>query len=431
MEINRKQQIEKDLDRCEDIIDISERLLQTGFKNDCDLTSLNNQLRELKEDLKDQKAKLEKEIFEIAVVGREKAGKSSLLNAWLDFDLLPCEHTRCTYTTTEIRSCCGKEQQKYRIEYFSIQKFKRKLKTLEEDLSKNSENSLLKKEIDEINQLWNEINSHLDKATIEKYFEDFKDVQVELKAAISDPGQARAISKVCIWTNILKDNEQEHDKTSYEANIVLYDVPGYDAPITLHKELTKEKIKSVDAILFAKLFRQPDLVEPEIDILSISEKSNQYIKFNDKIIVALTCCDLVSSPQEYNDLVAKNNTAWNEWQVNPSRIIPICSIAELNSDSIAKKTVMTKLQSLNNGRTGFLELKNAVRLCVEESRNNLAMNRCSKLKERIVEFNRRLSAIIKFIYNIDFKNENLNEIEIEKIYSDWWMKVFLKEISTF
>ena len=42
-------------------------------------------LNELKKDLDDQLLRLQKTTYEIAVVGTEKAGKSSLLNAWIGF----------------------------------------------------------------------------------------------------------------------------------------------------------------------------------------------------------------------------------------------------------------------------------------------------------------------------------------------------------
>ncbi len=41
----------------------------------------------------------------MAVIGTEIAGKSSILDAWFKCDLLLNDPIRCTYTTTDIRSC--------------------------------------------------------------------------------------------------------------------------------------------------------------------------------------------------------------------------------------------------------------------------------------------------------------------------------------
>ena len=48
--------------------------------------------------------KLKKREFTVAIVGLEKAGKSTLANALLNLNVLPEYTERCTYTTTEIRA---------------------------------------------------------------------------------------------------------------------------------------------------------------------------------------------------------------------------------------------------------------------------------------------------------------------------------------
>ena len=65
-------------------------------------------------------AKLKLREFSVAVVGLEKAGKSTLANALLSVVLLPEYTERCTYTTTEIRA--GNEDIA-EIYFFSKEKF--------------------------------------------------------------------------------------------------------------------------------------------------------------------------------------------------------------------------------------------------------------------------------------------------------------------
>ena len=60
--------------------------------------------------------KLRSQEFEIAVVGLEKAGKSTLSNALIRVNVLPAESERCTYTKTEIRS--GTED-RAEVEFYS------------------------------------------------------------------------------------------------------------------------------------------------------------------------------------------------------------------------------------------------------------------------------------------------------------------------
>ena len=53
----------------------------------------------------------------------EKSGKSSLINAWIETSLLPTAAERCTYTTTEVKSCLEPSQQVVKIEYYTREEF--------------------------------------------------------------------------------------------------------------------------------------------------------------------------------------------------------------------------------------------------------------------------------------------------------------------
>ena len=63
--------------------------------------------------------KLEKNEFEISIVGLEKAGKSSFANAMIGNDILPSKEARCTYTSTSIRY----GENRATVRFFSRQEF--------------------------------------------------------------------------------------------------------------------------------------------------------------------------------------------------------------------------------------------------------------------------------------------------------------------
>ena len=174
---------------------------------------LQKDLNEIRHDLDDQLKRFRKKQFEIAVVGREKSGKSSLLNAWIGFELLPSDRNRCTYTTTEIRSCVSLSDQKYLIEYLSSDEFKLNYNNI---ANSHASKELQQKEYTEIDEKYEEIRLHLNKPNVIRSFEDFNEVKNELKSAISEVGHARAVKKICIWT----------PKISSSDHVVLYDVPG-------------------------------------------------------------------------------------------------------------------------------------------------------------------------------------------------------------
>ena len=62
-----------------------------------------SEIRKLREEASVLHNKLDKNEFEIAIVGLEKAGKSTFANAMMGNDILPSKDARCTYTSTSIR----------------------------------------------------------------------------------------------------------------------------------------------------------------------------------------------------------------------------------------------------------------------------------------------------------------------------------------
>ena len=104
--------IKEQLEQCMNVLRAIQELIKfIGIKDLRD--SHGNSELELRTNLEDQLRLIDKPYFEVAVVGKEKAGKSMLLNGWLDFHLLPAKKERCTYTTIEIRSCVSSHDEKY------------------------------------------------------------------------------------------------------------------------------------------------------------------------------------------------------------------------------------------------------------------------------------------------------------------------------
>ena len=67
-------------------------------------------------------ARLKSREFAVAVVGLEKAGKSTLGNALINSEILPEYTERCTYTTTELRAGDRNEAE---ITFYSVEEFSR------------------------------------------------------------------------------------------------------------------------------------------------------------------------------------------------------------------------------------------------------------------------------------------------------------------
>ena len=64
--------------------------------------------------------KLEKNTFDVSIVGLEKTGKSTFANAFMGIDILPTKDARCTYTATNI--CYGNDD-KAEVKFFTRDEF--------------------------------------------------------------------------------------------------------------------------------------------------------------------------------------------------------------------------------------------------------------------------------------------------------------------
>ena len=90
--------------------------------------------------------RLERGEFHIAVVGSEKAGKSTFINAWLGCDLLPSDMQRCTFTTTHLHSETDNARQRLVIQPKTVQGMQELLSTLNKMKEGDSETANQAKE---------------------------------------------------------------------------------------------------------------------------------------------------------------------------------------------------------------------------------------------------------------------------------------------
>jgi len=193
---------------------------------ECDnKTKMKTSYDELNAKCSDQKSRMNNSGFKVAIIGLEKAGKSTLINAWIGWDdFLPTASNRCTYTLTRILST--DRRQKYEIEYFTKSEFYLRYDKLKEEQAKtNNPNSPLNREIEEIRQGLTEINNYLDKPLQTVSVDDYnsESIKQDIKSFITIPSKARAIKNISFWVANLNDIN----------NFTLYDAPGYDSPITL------------------------------------------------------------------------------------------------------------------------------------------------------------------------------------------------------
>ena len=200
--------------------------------------------------------KLESKEFSVAIIGLEKAGKSTLGNALIKSIVLPEYTERCTYTKTEIRAG---EEDKTEISFYNKEEFNQNFKKMCDDVQYSG-----KWNLSEFNQYWEEVSQDKDRQTLFRTFNGttVEDIREILKGVpiigkllgtpakeFTNPKDAR------VYITGIKEYNKEDNTVVRTAepyavknvkitstqlgdmsNIVLYDVLGFDSPTEIHKK---------------------------------------------------------------------------------------------------------------------------------------------------------------------------------------------------
>lgn len=274
--------------------------------NTLDLISgeMEKKLRELKQAAERYKQKLEKNEFEIAIVGLEKAGKSTFANAMMGLNILPSDERRCTYTSTKI--CSGDDtavvkmfskgefddnfksrllemgivseenRNSYSFETLTLSSYKTMFDNLDEKTKK-----LYRADVNE------DVTNILEnKTTINKFlgqgilppFSGEELTSDTFKRFIRNPEYALAVKEISIKSSQLK---QEY---------VIYDVPGFNSPTQIHKQQTREFMRRADAIIMVAFAPKPSFDE---SIVNFFTKETDYdgVEFGEKMFVFANAAD--------------------------------------------------------------------------------------------------------------------------------------------
>ena len=254
--------------------------------------------------------KLASNEFEIAIIGLEKAGKSTFANALMGIDILPSMDARCTYTSTSIRYGDSDEAE---VVFYTREEFARNftdsLKTMGIEHAENLDFTTLS--LSKYQELYNSLpvnnytsnlsadieNIIMHRDTLLRYIGMPKKVfkgageleSQELKNFIQNPAYAIAVKEITIRSSMLRDMQ----------NAVIYDVPGFDSPTQMHKEQTIHMMKTCDVIVMIASAEAPSIRGPQVQIFE-SEVDEDGIPFNEKIFIFGNKADRANDSLEKN-----------------------------------------------------------------------------------------------------------------------------------
>lgn len=258
---------------------------------------ITKQLRIYQEKCEKLYNKLDKNEFEIAIVGLEKAGKSTFGNALMENRILPDADERCTYTSTCIRYGQDCAVVKFFTSHEMDEVLRGYLKTLGvenvdtytfQSLSKGEYLALFSK-LDQRDKDRYENTVHQDVLNLidnkneilsqyvgkpDRIFEGEDLYQDDFKAYIVSPRVAVAVKEVSI----------ESSRLGKLSNAVIYDVPGFDSPTSMHLEQTKERMKEADAIMLIASAEKPSFTAPALNMFQeVVDEDN--VSLGDKLFI--------------------------------------------------------------------------------------------------------------------------------------------------
>jgi GTPase SAR1 family protein len=212
--------------------------------------------------------KLQSNEFEIAIVGLEKAGKSTFANALIENSILPSAPERCTFTETRLVS--GPDRAT--IEFYTKAEFNDIFRaTLKEIHFPNAENESYETlSLPAFESYFTDLeqkDNQLYKSHVGKTDEEIKDI-LKNREKIKLGGKIKEFAgdELCqdVFQSYIKGDDQgadtskprsvkkvqiESSKLKQLETAVIYDVPGFDSPTKIHIRQTEERLKAADAII--------------------------------------------------------------------------------------------------------------------------------------------------------------------------------------
>ena len=330
-----------------------------------------NELERLRKRNQKVLTKLRTREFTVAVVGLEKAGKSTLGNALLKRNILPEYFERCTYTTTKI---CTGDQDHGRIYFYSAEEFKKNFAdTLKIVLQYPQHADFDTMDLNTFSRWWETMadknpslykdqdnktaadvkvmlegrniirgllgnspkdfyGDELETNTFKIFITGIKGFKIVNKRKVAErSAEPYAVKEIIIESSNL--NEMK--------DIVLYDVPGFNSPTELHEKQTLAMLKEADAIiLVTNAGVTPNLDKSQLTILR-NGRDEENIPLSDKAFVFGNQIDRANTSDEANNTIEILKSDSSKYGVAKQQHVFVGSArAYLESHGIALNTLI-------------------------------------------------------------------------------------------
>ena len=367
--------------------------------------------------------RLRKREFRIAIVGLEKAGKSTFLNAWLECDLLPAKAARCTFTTTQIYSVIHEAEQRLEVQTKTDTQF---FKLLEDLKSANAHEDL-----NTIRQHQTTLDQVRQEGNLTIPFTRLEDIKEQLKKYVADERYAHAVLEARLYTNKLAQAE----------DIVFYDVPGLDSGLAKHVDEAQKMLSDCDAVILVQRFTS--LREKELEIIKFTEQGDKNITVADKLFVFLSRIDSLPSPEAFQQHIREAAEDWARRANLPNdRIVSGSAGAYLVLNGLAERqtqleigdidlikaqlkrlTNISDFQELSSQCTGIPTIKNKIFHYINTERVTVLQKRCDTSIAKILDAAQEIYNNTKQHYPENPEEAKRFEEERQRVsFTEWWKK---------
>lgn len=365
--------------------------------------------------------RLRKREFRIAVVGLEKAGKSTFINAWLECDLLPAKGGRCTFTTTQIYSVKTESEQRLEVQTRTEEQFIHLLKALETVGAKEDLKTIREYETT-LRQVRKEGNLVIP-------FTRLEDIREQLKKYVADEKYAHAVLEARLYTNKLAQAE----------GIVFYDVPGSDSGLAKHVDEAQQMLSDCDAVIVIQRFRS--IREAELEIIKFTEQGDKNITIADKLFVFLSHIDSLGSAEALKTHIAEASQDWSKRANLPqNRIVSGSAGAYLILNNLAEEHTQLEIGKASNLQdklitltgikddemlktqgTGIPEIKQKIFDYINTERVAILKKRCETSIDKIINTSEEIYHLVNQRFSENPEEAQRFEEERRRIsFSEWW-----------
>ncbi|CAF1425241.1 unnamed protein product [Adineta ricciae] len=375
-------------------------------------------LNEMLEQLKRLKAISEKEHNTICIIGLEKAGKSSFINALLGFELLPFRIERCTQIQTILKPPSKENPDLFAtIEFYDQNEFSSLIDNLPKE-KEETDNAYQKR----ATLIYQTRQEHVSKDALIKHYQASNDAQAqaiikELHKYIANEVFLNIVKHVIIYTAKLPGKDY-----------ILLDVPGCDSPVAEHRASAIRAVQNSDAFLFLTDGQRPSLTNDQVHLLhEIHEGHFDGMKRAFGIITKLDLCQTRSKYLEHR---AKTQIELEQKSFPREHIFTVAAnvslLEQTQADRNQLRQIKERVQQYDSLLGGFDQCKQTLHSYIEHdlphSRLRQVVNMAQQKIARFVQDTIKVGQQL-----IPSETEESLEEYIKRLNTEQWNDIFDKE----